>query len=175
VTIIRGLAVAAALACAALGLSVPAHADQLMQGVYDYTPQQGEPGTWQIWPSCVPVVGDLREPLNLPVACRLHVVPSPGTGLLVGDAHLTSDVWQIQTNESQGMQCPDGSWGHTTETIKFDDTTMTGTRTILHSDACGLAPGKVDVPFTLSYKGPLPFPVEPYPLYCEPAGLRICA
>lgn len=142
-----------------------------MEGIYNYTPQQGASATWKIWPSCVPVVGDLREPLNLPVACRLHVAPSDGTG---GDAYLTGGVWQINTNKREGMQCPDGSWVPTTETVKFDDLTMTGTRTIFHNDVCGLPPGKVDMPFTLSYKEPLPIPVEQYPLYCEPAGLRIC-
>jgi hypothetical protein len=174
VKIIRGLAAAAVLACAALGLSTPAHADQLMQGIYDYTPQQGQGGTWQIWPSCVPVVGDLREPLNLPVACRLHVLAS--AGVPNGDARLTSGVWSYTTStRPEGMQCPDGSWGATTETIKIDDLTMTGTRSILHGEVCGLQPGKIDIPFTLSFKEPLPIPVEQYPLYCEPAGLRICA
>ena len=66
-TIIRGFAAAAVLACAALGFAGPAHADQVMQGVYNYTPQEGTSGTWEVWPSCVPVVGDLRVALNLPV------------------------------------------------------------------------------------------------------------
>jgi hypothetical protein len=51
---------------------------------------------------------------------------------------------------------------------------MTGTRNIAHTDVCGLQPGIITVPFTMSYQGPLPMPVEQYPLYCEPAGLRIC-
>ncbi|MGX9792333.1 hypothetical protein [Mycobacterium sp. MMS18-G62] len=173
-TIIRGFAASAALVCAALGLAAPSNADQVMQGVYNYTPAEGASGTWSIWPSCVPVVGDLREPLNLPVACRLHVAPSSETGLNVGDARLTGGVWQIQTNKGQGMRCPDGSWAATTETIEFDDVTMTGKHTIFHGEACGLQPGKIDIPFTLSFKEPLAIPVEQYPLYCEPAGLRIC-
>jgi hypothetical protein len=72
------------------------------------------------------------------------------------------------------MQCPDGNWVPTVETIKFDDRTMAGTRSIAHNDVCGLPPGIVSIPFTMSYTGPLPNPVEQYPLYCEPAGLRIC-
>jgi len=173
VTIIRGLAAGAVLVCAALGFAAPSHADQLMQGVYNYTPQQGESGTWQIWPSCVPVVGDLREPLNLPVACRLHVLAS--AGVPNGDARLTGGVWEINTVNTQGMQCPDGSRVSTNERIRIDDLTMTGTRTIFHDDVCGLQPGMIETPFTLSFKEPLPIPVEQYPLYCEPAGLRICA
>jgi hypothetical protein len=62
VRILRGLAAAAIFVCAALELAGPAHADQLVQGVYNYTPEQGDSGTYEIWPSCVPVVGDLREP-----------------------------------------------------------------------------------------------------------------
>ena len=170
--IIRGIAAAVLFGCVAFGQAGPAHADQVIQGVYEYTPEQGESGTYEIWPSCVPVVGDLREPLNLPVACRLHMAPSEG--LTGGDAVLTGGVWQWTTPKKEGMKCPDGSWGPTVETLKFDDLTMSGTRTIKHADVCGLAPGMISIPFTLAFKGPLPNPVEQYPLYCEPAGLRIC-
>ena len=171
-TMIRGLAAAAAVTCAALGFAGPAQADQVMQGVYNYMPKDGQAGTWTIYPSCVPVVGDLREPLNLPVACRLHV--SGSTGVTSGDANLAGGMWQFTTANREGMTCPDGSAAPTVETIRFDDITMTGTRTIFHNDVCGLPPGKIDQPFTLSFKEPLPIPVEQYPLYCEPAGLRIC-
>ena len=170
--IARGFAAAAIFACAALGLAGPAHADQLLQGVYNYTPDQGDSGSYEIWPSCVPVVGDLRQSLDLPVACRLHM--SPSEGLTGGDAYLTGGVWQWTSPKKEGMQCPDGSWAPTVETLKFDDLTMTGTRSISHTDVCGLAPGIVKIPFTMSYKGPLPIPVEQYPLYCEPGGLRRC-
>jgi hypothetical protein len=172
VRVIRGFAAAITLACAALGFAGPAHADQVVQGIYTYTPEQGQSGDYQIFPSCVPVVGDLREPLNLPVACRLHMVAP--TGLNGGDARLTGGVWQWTTLNARGIQCPDGSWELTRETMKFDDLTMTGTRNIAHDDVCGLQPGIITIPFTMTYKGPLPLPVEQYPLYCEPAGLRIC-
>lgn len=171
--IIRGLAAVIIVIGAALGFAGPAQADQLMQGVYTYTPEQGPSGDYQVFPSCVPVVGDLREPLNLPVACRLHMVAP--SGLIGGDARLTGGVWQWTKLNTRGMQCPDGSWASTQETMKFDDLTMTGTRNITHNEVCGLQPGMITIPFTMSYKGPLPMPVEQYPLYCEPAGLRICA
>ncbi len=171
-TIIRVLAAAVMFACVAFGFAGPTHADHVIEGVYNYTPQDGDSGSWEIWPSCVPVVGDLREPLNLPVACRLHM--SPSTGLAGGDAILTGGLWQFSTPKKEGMQCPDGSWAPTVETFKFDDLTLTGTRTIAHNDVCGLQPGIISIPFTMSYKGPLPNPVEQYPLYCEPGGLRRC-
>jgi hypothetical protein len=172
VKIIRGLAAAAVLLCAALGFSTPAQADQIMQGVYTYTPQQGPAGTWTIWPSCVPVVGDLRVSLELPVACRLHVAPSEG--LTGGDARLANGLWSFSTTKREGMQCPDGTWAPTVENVEFDDITMSGTRSITHNDVCGLAPGIINIPFTLAFQGPLPIPVDQYPLYCEPGGLRRC-
>ncbi|WP_101947681.1 hypothetical protein [Mycobacterium sp. 3519A] len=171
--IIGGLAAAVLLCSAALGLSGPARADQVLQGIYEYTPEQGDSGTYEIWPSCVPVVGDLREPLNLPVACRLHMSPQ-SAALTGGDATLSGGVWQWTTPKKEGMQCPDGSWAPVVETLRFDDLTMTGTRSISHTDVCGLAPGIINIPFKMAYKGPLPIPNEQYPLYCEPAGLRIC-
>ena len=169
---IRALAAATVLACAALGVAGPAHADQVMQGIYNYTPQQGKGGEWTIYPSCVPVVGDLREALNLPVACRLHVTGTEG--LVGGDAVLTGGQWSFSSPQKEGMQCPDGSWVPTVETFTFDDVTMTGNRTVFHTDVCGLPPGRMDFPFTLSFKEPLPIPVEQYPLYCEPGGLKRC-
>jgi hypothetical protein len=172
VRIIRGVAAAVILACAVLGSAGPAQADQVIQGVYNYTPAEGDSGTWDVYPSCVPVVGDLRVNLELPVACRLHI--SPSEGLTGGDAILTGGVWQFSTAKKDGMQCPDGSYAPTTETVKFDDLTMTGTRNIRHNDVCGLPPGIITTPFTLAFKEPLPIPVEQYPLYCEPGGLRRC-
>jgi hypothetical protein len=169
---IRGLAAAAILGCGALGVAGPAHADQVIQGVYNYTPQEGDSGTWDVYPSCVPVVGDLRVALDLPVACRLHI--SPSAGLTGGDAILTGGQWQFSSPKKEGMQCPDGSWAPTVETIKFDDLTMSGTRNIAHNDVCGLPPAIIRIPFTLSYKEPLQMPVDQYPLYCEPGGLRRC-
>ena len=71
------LAVATAFASVALGFAGPARADQVMQGVYTYT--QGDVAReWTIYPICVPTVGDLRDNMELPVACRLHVVGSRG-------------------------------------------------------------------------------------------------
>ena len=105
VRIISRVAAAAALGCVALGLAGPAHADQVMEGVYNYVPQQGESGTWTIYPSCVPVVGDLRVNLDLPVACRLHVTGSDGiTG---GDARLTGGLWTLSTEKQRRHDVPD--------------------------------------------------------------------
>ena len=170
--ILRGLAAAVVLAGAALGVAAPAQAAQVMEGVFNYTPTEGKPGLWTIYPICVPVVGDLREPLYLPVGCQLHVGPSEG--LTGGDARLAGGVWSFTTPKKEGMQCPDGSWAPTVEVFKFDDATMSGTRSVSHSGNCGLPPGIINTPFTLSFKEPLAIPVDRYPLICEPGGLRRC-
>ncbi len=48
-----------------------------MEGIYTYT--QGDVvAEWTIYPICVPTVGDLRDNLELPVACTLHVAPAAG-------------------------------------------------------------------------------------------------
>ncbi len=95
-----------------LGIAAPAQAEPVMQGVYTYTQDGMDPQTFTVFPSCVPVVGDLREPLELAVACRLHVATSKG--IKGGDARLTGGQWTYSTSSLEGMQCPDGSWAPTT-------------------------------------------------------------
>jgi hypothetical protein len=172
-SITRALAVATAFASVAIGFAGPAQADQVMEGIYTYT--QGDVhAEWTIYPSCVPTVGDLRDNLELPVACRLHVAPAPVTAVNGGDARLTGGVWEFSTNKKDGLDCPDGSTAPIQETYKFDDATMTGTRSVMHNAVCGLQPALINLPFTLAYSRPLPIPVEQDPLYCEPGGLKRC-
>ena len=172
-TIARVLAVAAAFASVVLGFASPARADQLMQGIYTYT--QGDVvAEWTIYPSCVPTVGDLRDNLDLPVACRLHVAGAPVTLVSGGDARLTGGVWEFTTSIHDGMTCPDGSTAPIQETYKFDDLTMSGTRSVIHNDVCGLPASITNLPFTLAFNRALPIPVDQYPLYCEPGGLKRC-
>ena len=167
---LRGLAAVVVLAGASVGAAVPAQAQTpVIQGVYNYV-GEGQTGTWDIYPTCVPVVGDLREALYLPVGCVLHV--SPSSGLTGGDARLVGGMWTLTTPKKKGMQCPDGSWAPTVEVVKFNETS--GTRSISHTGNCGMAPGIISTPFTLSFNRPLPIPVDQYPLICEPGGLRRC-
>src|SRR5919106_4898843 len=116
-TIAGALAVASLLAGSALGLASPASADQVMEGVYTYN-QPGQPAaTWTIYPICVNVVGDLREPLYLPVACTLNVTSSTNDltthALSVqnfgGAARLTGFKSTFTTTKREGLECPDGS------------------------------------------------------------------
>lgn len=157
-----------------LGVAGPAQAEPVMQGVYTYTQEGLGAETWTVYPSCVPTVGDLREPLELAVACRLHVAASGGSR--GGDARLTGGQWTYSTSVMEGIQCADGSWAPITETYKFDDIAMRGTRSVANNAACGgtLAPAIHTFPFTLAYKEPLKTQVDVYPLDCEPGGLRWC-
>lgn len=43
-----------------------------------------------------------------------------------------------------------------------------------HPGNCGLPPGIISTSFAVSFKEPLPIPVNQYPLFCEPGGLRRC-
>src|SRR3954447_11257162 len=128
-TIARVLAVAAVFAGVVLGFASPARADQLMQGIYTYT--QGDVvAEWTIQPTCVPTVGDLRDNLELPVACNLHVAANPSTVLNPGTARLTGGQWMYTVNKVDGFKCPDGGTAPILDMYKFDDVTMTGTHSV---------------------------------------------
>lgn len=169
------LAAAVVIAGAALGTAGPAHAEQqVLEGTYTYTQADGLTGDFIIWPSCVPVVGDLRVQLYLPVGCHLAVTAFDGVA--GGDARLTNGIWAYDTVVKEGLKCPDGSFEPTTETIEFNTDTMTGTRTVLYAPGCGgtVPANMIKVPFTLAFKEKLPIPNDQYPLICEPEGLRRC-
>ena len=180
--IARLLGIAVVMAAAALGTASPSSADQVMEGIYTFNTEGSPPAEWTIYPLCTPTVGDLRVPLELPVACKLKVVSAtPGKYTFElnnlnwgGDAKLTDGQWALTTNKADGFQCADGSTAPTVDTYKFDDVTLTGTHTSLNTAVCGAAPGMTKKPFTLTFARPLPIPVDRYPLVCEPAGNRLC-
>ena len=98
VTIVRGLAAAVVLACVALGFSSPARAEQVLEGVYTYTQEGQPPATWTVYPICVPTVGDLREPLYLPVACVARDGFSEMGG---GAARLAGGLWTFTQSKRE--------------------------------------------------------------------------
>jgi hypothetical protein len=167
-------AVVAVLATTVFGFAGPARADQVLEGVYAYAQPDGLGADWTIYPTCVPTVGDLRDNLELPVACTLHVAPTPSTVLVGGDAKLTGGLWTYSNTKKEGLVCGDGSTVPVQETYKFDDAAMSGTRSVAHNAVCGLPASITNYPFTLAYTGPLPMPVDRYPLYCDPNGLKRC-
>lgn len=181
-TIARLLGIAVAVVGAAVATAGPSSADQVMEGIYTFNTEGMPPAEWTIYPICVPTVGDLREPLELPVACTLKVVSATNNKSSFdlnnlnwgGDARLTGGQWALTTRKEEGLQCPDGSLAPTVDTYKFDDMTLTGTHTSLNNAVCGVPAGMKKTPFTLTFNRPLPIPVDRYPLVCEPAGNRLC-
>lgn len=142
------------------------------EGVYTVKIAGQAETTWEMFPLCVPTVGDLREPLILPVGCRLKVTPQGRSG---AEAVQVGGRWTFEGNTFDSVRkCADGSEALQKEIYSFDGITLAGTLTVIHGEVCGEQPGMVDIPMTLSFKEPLAVPVTPYPLICEPGGLRRC-
>jgi hypothetical protein len=175
---VKGLVVALLGVVAALGLAAPGHAQGpaakapgVLEGVYNVNIDGQASTTWTISPICVPTVGDLREPLLLPVACRLKVAPFRAAG---GEAVMVRGQWQYTIDDATGRTCPDGSKAPQTTIYRFDGYTLVGEMKVLTGADCGQQAAMVVVPMTMSLKEPLPTPVTQYPLICEPGGLRRC-
>lgn len=177
VRLIRGLAAAFIGMSAVLGLAVPAQAQGnvkapgVPEGVYTVNIDGQATSTWEIYPICAPTVGDLREPLLLPVACKLKVTPNGQPG---AEATMVGNQWQFQYDRIDGRTCPDGTKAPEMTIYRFDPYTWVGTMKVLHGDQCGDQPAMVTVPLTVAFKQPLAIPITQYPLICEPGGLRRC-
>jgi hypothetical protein len=135
--------------------------DPPMYGIYTYH-QDGVPDeTWTIWATCVMA------------GCVLHtssiVSPSlgpdsdmPGYG---GDARKVNGLWTWPLTKDKGMKCSDGSWAPLKYSYAWDQATLDGTLTILTLDGtCGQNASMSKHPFHLTYKEPLPIPIELDPL-----------
>lgn len=180
----RGLTAAAVMALVALGTASPAKAlGPPPDGMYSFSEAGGPASTWKIYalcdaPSRQRAIPDFTDPVIAADLCALNVVST--TARLVtrqekqanysGRARLTSDLWTFQVPKADGVNCPDGTTAASTETYAFDDVSLAGTHTSMHGDVCGLQPAMTKKPFTLAFQGPLPNPVERYPLDCNEIG-----
>ncbi len=177
VRLIRGLGAILIGAAAAIGLATPAHGQGdvkppgVPEGVYTVNIDGQAETTWEIFPICVPVVGDLREPLLLPVGCRLKVTPAGQPG---AEAIMVGGRFTFVYDTIDGRTCPDGTKVPQKTVYAFDPYTWDGTMEVLHGNECGDLPAMVSVPLRLTFKQPLATPVTQYPLICEPGGLRRC-
>lgn len=175
--ILRGLIAALISVVAALGLAGPANgqgnvkAPGVPEGVYNVNIDGQATTEWEISPICVPTVGDLREPLLLPVACRLKVTPN---GQPTAEAVMIGNQWSFTYDVPDGRTCPDGTRAPQVTTYSFDPYSWAGTMKVLHGAECGDAPAMVKAPLTMSFNRSLSTPVTQYPLICEPGGLRRC-
>jgi hypothetical protein len=183
-TLSRGLTAAAAMALVALGTSAPAQAlGPPADGFYTFT-EPGVPATtWKISalcdaPSRQRAIPDFTDPVIAADLCALNVSSTTARVIsrpeklanFVGRARLASDLWTFQVGKDNGVACPDGSTAQSTDTYAFDDGSLTGTHTSIHGDICGLPPAMTKTPFSLAFKGPLPNPVDRYPLNCNEIG-----
>jgi hypothetical protein len=184
VIISRGLTSAAAMTLVAVGTSIPAQAlGPPPDGVYSFT-EAGVPATtWRISalcdaPSRQRAIPDFTDPVVAADLCGLNVASFTSRAIsrsekmanFVGRARLASDLWTFQVGKTNGVACPDGSTAESTDTYAFDDVSLTGTHTSIHGDVCGLQPAMTKTPFTLAFQGPLPNPVDRYPLNCNEIG-----
>jgi hypothetical protein len=186
VKIRRGLAATAGVVSAlALGVALqsgdPARAVGVpADGTYTFN-QAGASGvTWTIsalcdQPSGTRNMNDYSDPIVMAFNCALNVVSTTPEQIshadkvqnFSGRARLSSVLWTFKVDKADGVSCPDGSFGPSTETYAFDDATMAGTHTTLHGAVCGREPEMTKQPFSLALTGPPPSPIQRYPLYCN--------
>ncbi len=187
----RGLAAGAGICSAvAVGIALdsgePAHAvGPPPDGNYSFV-QDGVSGvTWTITALCDQVNGsryykDYSNPDIQADFCSLNIVSSTDERIsrqdklqnYSGRARLVSGRWTFQAGVADGVSCPGGGTGPSTETFAFDDGSLAGTHTSLHGAVCGLQPAMTKQPFSLRLSGPPPSPVQRYPLQCN--DIAIC-
>jgi len=177
-TVFPGLC--SAVAAVVLGPTGSAHADGdgpvIPQGTYTYHENGVPPVDWVMYPICAQTVGDLRVNLELPVGCTIHIGSTNSDKVSGGDARQTGGTWVFTQPNPTGFTCPDGQKMPQSESYQFDVTSLSGTRTVSHNTQCGVDASLVKTPFTLTFKEPLPIPVDKYPIYCSPYdALRRCS
>jgi hypothetical protein len=185
VSISRGLTAAAAMAIVAASTAGPAKAlGPPPDGMYSFTEAGVPASTWKVLalcdaPSRQRAIPDFTDPVIAADLCALNVTSTTARAPIshqekmanyTGRARLTSDLWTFQVPKSDGVACPDGTTAASTETYAFDDVSLSGTHTSIHDEVCGLQPAMTKTPFTLAFQGPLPNPVERYPLDCNEIG-----
>ena len=164
VRISRVLIAAIVAGAVVVGVAGPASArpvEEPMYGVYTYH-QDGAPDeTWTIFASCV-IAGCT---LHMSAMVSPHLGPRSDFPPYNGDAKKVDGLWTWITRKDEGVKCPDGSWGRTTNRYAWDQATLAGTLTVLTAaGACGMEPTMTKHPFTLTYKEPLPIPIVLDPL-----------
>ena len=141
--------------------------------------------TWTVTALCDQVNGsryykDYSNPDIMADFCALNVVSFTNERIsrdqllhnYSGRARLASGLWTFKVDKADGVSCPDGGTGASTETFAFDNETMAGTHTSLHGAVCGLQPAMSKQPFSLQLQGPPPSPIQRYPLRCN--DIAIC-
>ncbi len=182
----HGLAAGAGICCAvalsfALESRSPASAvAPPADGNYTLNEAGASGVTWTVTALCDQVNGsryykDYSNPDIMADFCALNVVSFTNERIsrdqllhnYSGRARLVSGLWTFKVDKADGVSCPDGGTGASTETFAFDNETMAGTHTSLHGAVCGLGPAMSKQPFSLQLQGPPPSPIQRYPLRCN--------
>jgi hypothetical protein len=180
----RSLRFAGVMALVAVASAGPAKAlGPPPDGIYGFSETGVPTSTWKIYalcdaPSRQRAIPDFTDPVIAADLCSLNVSSTTVRTIsraeklanYIGRARLASDQWTFQVGKADGVSCPDGSYAPTMDTYAFDDASLAGTHTSIHEAVCGLEPGMTKTPFTLAFRGPLPNPVERYPLDCNEIG-----
>lgn len=191
VRIRRGLAAGAAIGSAvAAGMALesesPAYAiGPPADGAYTLNEAGISGATWTITALCAQPSGtrnmnDYSDPIVFAMNCALNVVSTTPANNSRAEhlqnfsarARMSSMLWTFTVSKPEGVSCPGGGFGETSETYAFSDETLTGTHTTLHGAVCGLQPDMKKEPFSLALVGPPPSPVQRYPMDCN--EIAIC-
>ncbi|MCV7099403.1 hypothetical protein [Mycobacterium palustre] len=165
----------------ALVSQAPAHAiGPPADGTYTLNEAGVSGVTWTInalcdQPSGTRNMNDYNDPIVFAMNCALNVVSSTPEKIslkdqqqnFTGRARMSSMLWTLSVDKSNGVVCPDGTTAPSSDTYAFSDETMTGTHTSVHGAVCGMQPSMSKQPFSLQQSGPPPSPVQRYPLYCN--------
>ena len=130
-------------------------------GTYSFN-QAGVSGvTWTVTALCDQVNGsryykDYDNPTIMADFCALNVVSATAEKIshqdkvqnYGGRARLVSGLWTFKVDVADGVSCPGGGTGASTETYAFDNETLAGTHTTLHGAVCGLQPEMRKQPFS---------------------------
>lgn len=154
-------------------------------GTYTFNEAGVSGVTWAIsalcdQPSGTRNMNDYSDPIVFAMNCALNIMSSPSEQITAADklqtfggrARMSSMLWTFTIVKDAGVACPGGGTAPSTETFAFSDETMSGTHTTMHGAVCGMQPEMKKQPFSLALIGPLPTPMERYPLYCN--GIAMC-
>jgi hypothetical protein len=182
-TVFRRLgAVSFAVAAVAVAVAAPAAAIvPPADGYYTLNEAGVPPAVWTMQSSCIQANGtraqsDYADETIQTLGCVLQLssaAPSKATREertlnFTVRAGLVSDLWAFKVENTEGMQCPDGSSAFTTDTYAFDSATNAGTHTKVHGAVCGGQAGLEKTPFTLTFNGGLQPPVvDRFPDNCN--------
>src|SRR6201995_613707 len=135
----RGLPAAAVMTLVALGTATPAEAvGPPPDGMYSFSETGVPAATWKTAalcdaPSRQRAIPDFTDPLVAMNLCALNVTSTTPRAPMshqekmanyTGRARVTNDRWTFQVPRLDGVTCPDGTTGASTETYAFDDVSL---------------------------------------------------